>query len=134
MSETETPPQPQSPLAQHLGFELLEATEERVVSRCVVRHEHNNPTGAVHGGTLIALADNAATRMANIANAKGPNAGRFMVAIDLHAVMLRNQKGGEILAEARIVRAGSRVTVVRTVVMGTEGKPLVEVTTTHVPG
>ena len=83
---------------------------------------------------MIALADSAATRMADIANAKGPNAGRFMVAIDLHAVMLRNQKGGEILAEARIVRAGSRVTVVRTIVTGTEGKPLVEVTTTHIPG
>jgi len=129
----EDAPRPQSPLAQYLGFELVEATDDLVVSRCLVRPEHNNPTGAVHGGTLIALADNAATRMANIANAKGPNAGRFMVAIDLHAVMLRNQKGGEIRAESRIVRVGSRVTVVRTVVLGAEGKPLIEVTTTHVP-
>src|SRR3546814_14006367 len=91
-------PRPQSPLAEHLGFELVEATDERVVSRCVVRHEHNNPTGAVHGGTLIAIADNAATRMAKIANREGPNAGRFKVAIELHAVRLKNQKGGEKIA------------------------------------
>jgi 1,4-dihydroxy-2-naphthoyl-CoA hydrolase len=48
-------------------------------------------------------------------------------------VFLSNQQGGVIEAEARIVRRGRRVTVVRTVVTGTDGRTLAEITTTHVP-
>src|SRR3546814_19509527 len=92
MTDGNDAPRPQSPLARHLGFELVEATDERVVSRCVVRPEHNNPTGAVHGGTLIALADNAATRMANMANHADPPAGRSLVANALPARWSRNPK------------------------------------------
>ena len=57
----------------------------------------------------------------------------FMVGVDLHAAMLSNQRGGEIRAESRVVRAGRRVTVIRTTVTGEGGKLLAEITTTHVP-
>jgi acyl-coenzyme A thioesterase PaaI-like protein len=57
----------------------------------------------------------------------------FWVGIDVHAAMLSNQKGGELLAESRVVRAGRRVTVIRTIVTGAEGKAIADVTTTHVP-
>lgn len=122
-----------SPLAAHLGFDPTVTTAESAQTRLAIRPEHLNPTGAIHGGTILALADGTATRMANQANAEGPNAGRFMVGVDVHAVMLRNQQGGEIVAESRVVRVGARVTVIRTVVTGTDGKVLAEVTTTHIP-
>ena len=53
--------------------------------------------------------------------------------IDLHASVLANQQDGDIMAEARIVRRGRRVTVVRTRVSGVDDKTLAEVTTTHIP-
>ncbi len=82
---------------------------------------------------MLSLADNTATKMAIQAQAGTANEGKFMVTVDLHATMLRNQTGGTIEAEAVVVRAGARVTVVRTQVKGDGGKALIEVTTTHIP-
>lgn len=122
-----------SPLAQWMGFETVEVTPARALVRLVLHPEHLNPTGAIHAGTMLALADNTATKMAIQAQMGSAIEGKFMVTVDLHATMLRNQTGGTIEAEAVVVRAGARVTVVRTQVKGEGGKPLIEVTTTHIP-
>jgi 1,4-dihydroxy-2-naphthoyl-CoA hydrolase len=122
-----------SPLAQWMGFEMRETTAEHTVVRLALRPEHLNPTGAIHAGTMLALADNTATKMAITAQKGSANEGKFMVTVDLHATMLRNQSGGVIEAEAKVVRAGARVTVIRTQVKGEGGKALIEVTTTHIP-
>jgi uncharacterized protein (TIGR00369 family) len=63
----------------------------------------------------------------------GPNEGKFMSGIDLHATFLSNQLGGTVTATARVVRAGRRVTVIRTQVTGDGDKLLLELTTTHSP-
>jgi 1,4-dihydroxy-2-naphthoyl-CoA hydrolase len=63
----------------------------------------------------------------------GPDGKGFPLAINLHTSLLGNQREGEIIAEARFVRSGKRVTVVRTRVTGAQGQLLAEVTTNHVP-
>jgi uncharacterized protein (TIGR00369 family) len=122
-----------SPFAQFLGFEREAPEDDQVVSRLVTQAHHLNPTGAIHGGALISLADNVATWMAGQAQAGGPNEGKFMSGIDLHATFLSNQLGGTVTATARVVRAGRRVTVIRTQVTGDNDKLLLELTTTHIP-
>jgi 1,4-dihydroxy-2-naphthoyl-CoA hydrolase len=122
-----------SPFAQFLGFQPGAPEETQATSRLVTEEHHLNPTGAIHGGALITLADNVATRMANEAQAGGPNEGKFMSGIDLHATFLSNQRGGTVIATARPVRVGRRVTVIRTQVTGDDGKLLLEGTTTHIP-
>lgn len=123
----------QSPLAELLGIEMLEDAADRASARLEVRDAHKTPTGVVHSGTILSLADNCATVMANRANGDGPNPGAFMVLIDLHSTMLGNQSDGVLRAESRLVRCGRRVTVIRTVVTGAGDKTLAEVTTTHIP-
>ena len=118
----------QSPLAELLGIEMLEDTADHASARLEVRDAHKTPTGVVHSGTILSLADNCATVMANRANG-----GAFMVLIDLHSTMLGNQSDGVLRAESRVVRCGRRVTVIRTVVTGAQDKTLAEVTTTHIP-
>jgi uncharacterized protein (TIGR00369 family) len=103
------------------------------VSRLVTKLHHLNSTGAIHGGALISLADNVATRMAGQAQASGPNEDKFMSGIDLHATFLPNQLGGTVTATTRVVLAGRRVTVIRTQVTGDNDKLLLELTTTHIP-
>ena len=71
--------------------------------------------------------------MANQVNHDGPNPGAFMVLVDLHSSMLGNQSDGELVATSTVVRSGRRVTVIRTVVTGTDDRHLAEVTTTHIP-
>ncbi len=122
---------------RYIGMEHVEADADEdgacLRARLVVQPHHQNPTGYVNGGVILSLADNLATGMAGRAHFEKTGERSFWVGVDLHAVMLSNQKGGELLAEARVVRAGRRVTVIRTVVTGDQGKRLAEITTTHVP-
>jgi 1,4-dihydroxy-2-naphthoyl-CoA hydrolase len=101
----------------------------------VIRIEahHCNPTGNINGGVIISLADNISTGAANRAYAAKTGERKFLVGVDLHAVMLANQQGGAIRGVATPVRVGRRITVVRTQVWGDDDRLLAEVTTTHVP-
>ncbi|MED6309457.1 MAG: PaaI family thioesterase, partial [Pseudomonadota bacterium] len=122
-----------SPLSRLLGIEMLEETADRAVARLEIRDEHKTPTGVVHSGTILSLADDCATRAANRANDEGPNPGAFMVLVDLHSAMLGNQAEGILTAVSTIVRCGRRITIVRAVVTGADEKRLAEITTTHIP-
>jgi len=122
---------------QYIGMEFVEVGPEEegkcVRARIVVQPHHQNPTGYVNGGVILSIADNLATGMAGRAHFEKTGERSFWLGVDVHAAMLSNQKGGELLAESRVVRAGRRVSVIRTVVTGDQGKAIAEVTTTHVP-
>ena len=79
------------------------------------------------------MADNASTGAANRAYFEKTGERKFLVGVDLHAVMLANQQGGTIRVVSKPVRVGRRITVVRSEVIGDEGRVLCEVTSTHVP-
>ncbi len=116
-----------------LKFFIEERNEDCVVSRMPVTPGACNPFGTVHAGAMIWVADVTATALA-IGSAKlGEKGQGFPLAINVNANLLGNQRGGEILAEARFVRKGKRVTVIRTRVTGDDDRLLAEVTTTHVP-
>ena len=116
-----------------IEFFIEERTEDRVVSRMPVAKGVLNPFGTVQAGAMLWLADVTATVLAIGDTSLGEKGQGFPLAINLNANLLGNQRGGEILAEARFVRKGKRITVVRTRVTGDNGRLLAEVTTTHVP-
>jgi acyl-coenzyme A thioesterase PaaI-like protein len=82
---------------------------------------------------MLWLADVTATVLALEKVDLSPDGKGFPLAINLNTNLLGNQREGEIKAEARFVRSGKRVTVIRTRVTGAHGRLLAEVTTTHVP-
>src|SRR5262245_48178078 len=49
-----------APVAECLGFELVEAEHGRVVFELTPAEYHYNPIGSVHGGVLATLCDSAA--------------------------------------------------------------------------
>jgi uncharacterized protein (TIGR00369 family) len=51
---------PPPPVARLLGFDLIEAEENRCVFRLVVDERHANPMGTLHGGIVCDIADAAA--------------------------------------------------------------------------
>jgi uncharacterized protein (TIGR00369 family) len=119
---------------QHIGMTMQDPTAEgETCAQITIQSHHCNPTGNVNGGVIISLADNLSTGAANRAYFAKTGERKFMVGIDLHAVMLANQQGGTLRAVSRVVRVGRRVTVIRTEVRGDEDRLLAEVTTTHVP-
>jgi len=48
----------QPPFAQFMGMEITEVTPELVRAQLLVREELGNRNGVLHGGALMALADN----------------------------------------------------------------------------
>lgn len=48
----------QPPFAKYLGMKIIEITPDRVVAELVVREDLNNRFGIMHGGAIMALADN----------------------------------------------------------------------------
>ena len=105
----------------------------RQVAVVEIEPHHCNPTGNINGGVFLSMADNVSTGVANHAYFEKTGERKFMVRVDLHAVMLANQLGGTIRAVATPIRVGRRITVVRTQVLGEGDVLLAEVTTTHVP-
>lgn len=117
---------------EYIGMEHVDAGAE-VAARIRIEPHHCNPTGNINGGVIISLADNLSTGAANRAYLQKTGERKFLVGVDLHAVMLANQQGGTIRATATPVRVGRRITVIRTQVWGDADRLLAEVTTTHVP-
>ncbi|PRZ44357.1 uncharacterized protein (TIGR00369 family) [Antricoccus suffuscus] len=122
-----------NPLSKLLGLTEPEFVDGRVVATFAVRDEHTNSGGMVHGGVLLTLADSTATHAANLANCDESGNGPRMITLGLNASMLGNQRGGELRVESTIVRAGRRLTVVQTQILGNDDKLLVEVSSTHLP-
>jgi 1,4-dihydroxy-2-naphthoyl-CoA hydrolase len=48
----------QPPFAKYLGMKIIEITPDRVLAELVVREDLNNRFGIMHGGAIMALADN----------------------------------------------------------------------------
>ena len=116
-----------------LEFFIEERSEDCVVSRMPIVPGALNPFGTIQAGAMLWMADVTATVLAIGSAQLGEKGQGFPLAINVNANLLSNQRGGEILAEARFVKKGKRVTVVRTQVTGDKGRLLAEVTTTHVP-
>ena len=116
-----------------IDFTIAERGPELTVGEMPVGPGVLNPFGTVHAGAILWFADVIATVMALQASELQPDGRGFPLALTLNANLLANQGDGVLRAEARFVRKGRRVSVVRTLVTGTDGKLLVDMTTTHMP-
>ena len=116
-----------------IEFSVEERNEDSVISRMPVSKGILNPLGMVQAGAMVWLADVTASVLAIGSKEIRPDGKGFPLAVDLHVTLLSNQKDGEIKAEARFVRKGERLMVIRTRLTGKENRLLAEVTSTHIP-
>jgi uncharacterized protein (TIGR00369 family) len=116
-----------------IEFYIQERTEDYVISVMPVTPGILNPIGLVQAGALIWLADVTASVLTLGGRIPAANGRGFPLAINIHTVLVGNQKDGQIKAEARFIRKGQQVSVVRTRILGTGEKLLAEVTSTHIP-
>ena len=114
-----------------IEFFIEERNPEFVISRMPVSSGVLNPFGTIQAGAMIWLADVTASVLALEGHTIDDSGKGFPLAIDLHTTLLGNQRDGEIKAEARFVRRGQTVMVIRTRITGNNDKLLAEVTTTH---
>jgi 1,4-dihydroxy-2-naphthoyl-CoA hydrolase len=114
-----------------IDFTLTERSPERVVAEMSVQEGIKNPFGVVHAGAMLWFADVAATALVMGVGAAGEGMKGFPLAISLNANFLGNQKEGSFKAISTFVKKGKTVSVVRTSVMGADGKLIADITTSH---
>jgi len=104
-------------LMAHLGIRIIETTPERVVGELVVSDALKTTTGAVHGGTLMALADTV--------GAIGTAALGFKTAtLESKTNFFAAATGGKIRAESTPLHKGKRSHVWQTRVTDESGRLL----------
>ncbi|WP_031404396.1 PaaI family thioesterase [Thiomonas sp. FB-Cd] len=115
-----------------IDFSITERSDERVIAEMPIISGIKNPFGTVHAGAILWFADVAATVLAMNSDSASEGMKGFPLAISLNANLLGNQKEGTFRAVSLFVKKGKSVSVVRTVVSGTDGKLIADVTTSHV--
>ncbi|ROH86774.1 PaaI family thioesterase [Stagnimonas aquatica] len=116
-----------------IEFEVVEQSPDKVVGRMPVQAGILNPYGTVHAGATLWFADVCATVLAFGGSEIQTGQSGFPLAINLNASLLGNQTSGHFEATAIYVKKGKRLSVVRTTVVGSDGRLIAEVTTSHVP-
>lgn len=94
--------------AKQFGFVLAEAERGRVILRMRVGERHKQVHGVVHGGVLAALADTAGGLATFMACPRGTR----VATIEMKINYLEAVEGGNVIAEARVVRRGKHIAVV----------------------
>ncbi len=109
---------PPIPYDGHMGFRLASWSPDGAVVECDVGPHLANPTGVLHGGVLMGLADSAMGL--TVTGLLGP--GEAGTNTDLQMRFLRPTTGGRLTATARVVRRGRRTLVLECDVTDAAGK------------
>jgi acyl-CoA thioesterase len=107
----------QDKFAQHLGIELVGASPGRAKVRMMVKDEHRNSVGMVHGGVIFTVADYA---FAVACNSHGVPA----VAVNCTIAYFRQPSGDTLIAEATEVSKSRRLGTYLVNVTDAEGTPV----------
>jgi uncharacterized protein (TIGR00369 family) len=116
------------PFAAAIGLELLQATPELVVSRLRWSPERCTTGGVMHGGALMALADNGGGVCAFL---NLPEGAVGTATIESKTNFLRAVREGAVTASSRPLHLGRTMVVVETELVRDDGKLAAKVTQTQ---
>jgi uncharacterized protein (TIGR00369 family) len=117
---------PRPPIAQLLGFTLVEVAQGLAVFECTPDESAYNPIGVVHGGLVCTLADSAA----GCAVQSSLEVGVAYTSIDINVTYLRpvTKDTGLIRATGRLTKPGRKVAYATVEVSDRAGKLLAQAT------
>jgi 1,4-dihydroxy-2-naphthoyl-CoA hydrolase len=116
------------PFAAAIGMELLEAAPGLVVSRLQWAPERCTTGGVMHGGALMALADNGGGVCAFL---NLPEGAVGTATIESKTNFLRAVREGAVTASSRPLHVGRTMAVVETELVRDDGKLAAKVTQTQ---
>lgn len=90
----------------HLGIEFLDASEGHCTCRVRLDERHSNYNEVVHGGVVSSLIDSTAGGAVRTTRSAEEIAQRPHATSDLHVQFLSPAVGGELTAEARVIKRG----------------------------
>jgi 1,4-dihydroxy-2-naphthoyl-CoA hydrolase len=116
------------PFASELGIELIEATPDLVRARVQWTPERCTAGGVMHGGVLMALADNGGGVCAFL---NLPEGATGTATIESKTNFLRAVREGAVTATTRPLHKGRRMIVLETELTREDGKLAAKVTQTQ---
>jgi uncharacterized protein (TIGR00369 family) len=120
---------PPVPFADLIGAELLEATPELVRARLAWSPELCTAGGVMHGGAMMALADNCGGISAFL---NRPDGATGTATTESKTNFLRSVSAGAVTAITRPLHIGRTMVVLETEVIRDDGKLAAKVTQTQV--
>ena len=111
-------------LVKHLGIRFLEVSGERVLAELEIRDELKTLGGAIHGGSLMALADTAGAVGTLAFLEKNPDAGKGTATRESKTNFFAAAKSGKVRAESTPLHKGRRTHVWQTRVTDESGRLL----------
>src|SRR5215831_10492592 len=113
--------------ALHVGIEVLEADEQRVVGRIQLGPQHSNGLGIVHGGAIMTLADT----LGAIGTVLNLPRGSATTTIESKTNFLAAGRGHELMGEALPLHIGRNTMVWQTTIRDAEARRVAVVTQTQ---
>jgi uncharacterized protein (TIGR00369 family) len=110
--------EPPPPVARLIGFVLKEIEPGRAVFELEAGERHHNPMGTLHGGVYCDLADAAM----GYAYAATLAEGESFTTVELKINFLRPVRRATLIAEAKVVKAGSTLGYVECEVKDERGR------------
>jgi uncharacterized protein (TIGR00369 family) len=119
---------PPPPIAQLLGFRLVDVAPGHAVFECTPGEQHYNPIGVVHGGLAMTLLDSA---MGCCVQSRMP-AGTGYTTLEAKTNLVRaiTSATGTVRAIGRLIHAGSRIATAEGRIEDAAGKLYAHATTT----
>lgn len=109
--------QPKGPLAEKMGFEWLEFTDDRAVARMPVEG-NTQPVGLFHGGGFVVLAESLGSMHATWRAGRG----RLAVGVDVNATHTRSATSGHITGVCTPIHIGRSLAVHEIVLSDDDGR------------
>jgi uncharacterized protein (TIGR00369 family) len=98
---------PLNPMAETLGYDIVEAAKGRVVAAAIPREGHRNPAGTVHGGLAATLLDSCM----GLAVQSMLDKGFAQTTLEFKISLVRpiTSETGVVRAEGKVISCGRRV-------------------------
>ena len=119
---------PGAPIAELLGFKLVEVEPGHAVFECVPGERHYNPIGVVHGGLAMTLLDSAMGCCVQSAMPAG--SGYTTLEAKTNLVRAITAATGKLRAIGKLIHAGKRVATAEGRLEDESGKLYAHATTT----
>ncbi len=118
-------------LMEHLGMRVLAVSKDRTVVELPVHPGLTTPSGHIHAGSIVSLADTAATFAAMAASKRTLTLEQMPVAVSISTQIVANVQEGTLRAESTVAHPGRTLVAVATRITANGGKLLALVNSTH---
>ena len=114
-----------------LRMQVIEVSKTRAVVELPVHAGLTTPSGHIHAGSMVSLADTSATFAAMAALQRSLTLEEMPVAVNISSQIVGNIKEGTLRSESTVVHPGRTLVVVTTRITTDGGKLLALVNSSH---